>query len=60
MPEDIEILPAPEKLRAGMSGCTVDRDLERIDHPPPLSTEDQEALAEVRELFAKDSPEESR
>jgi hypothetical protein len=60
MPEDIEILPTPENLRAEMSGCTVDRDLEGIEHPPALSTEDQGALAEVRELFTKDSGEESR
>jgi hypothetical protein len=60
MPEDIEILPSPENLSEEMSGCKVDRDLEGIEHPPPLSTEDQGALAEVRELFAKDSAEESR
>ncbi len=60
MPEDIEILPTPENLRAEMSGCTVDRDLEGIEHPPPLSTEDQEALAEVRALFANDSGEQCR
>ena len=59
MPEDIEILPTPENLRIQMSGCAVDRDLEGTEHPPPLSTEDQEALAaEVRELFTKDSGEE--
>jgi len=60
MPEDAEILPTCENLRLEMSGCTVDRDLEGIVDPPPLSTEDQEALAQVRELFAKDSAEESR
>jgi hypothetical protein len=60
MPEDIDILPAPENLRAEMSGCAVDRDLEEIEHPPPLSTEDQETLAQVRELLAEDSAEESR
>ncbi|MDQ3864052.1 MAG: hypothetical protein M3317_11250 [Actinomycetota bacterium] len=60
MPEDIEILPTPENLRAEMSGCAVDRDLEEIEHPPPLSAENQEALAEVRELFAKDSGEEGQ
>jgi hypothetical protein len=60
MPEDIEILPTPENLRAEMSGCTVDRDLDGIEHPPPLSTEDQGVLAEVRELFAKEQVEESR
>ncbi len=60
MPKDTEILPAPENLRPEMSGCTVDRDLEGIEHPPPLSTEDQRASAEVRELFAKDLEEERR
>jgi hypothetical protein len=60
MPEDIEILPASEDLRAEMSGCTVDRELEGIEYPPPLSTEDQEALAQLRQLFEEDSAEESR
>jgi len=60
MPEDIEILPAPETLSEEMSGCTVDHDLEGIEHPPPLPTEDQGTLAEVRELFAKDLGEECR
>jgi hypothetical protein len=60
MPEDIEILPASEELKAKMSGCTVDRDLEGIVSPPPLSTEDQEALAQLRQLFEEDSAEESR
>jgi hypothetical protein len=59
MPEDIEILPTPEDLEAGVSGCAVDRDLEGIEHPPPLSAEDRDALAEVRELFAKEQVKES-
>jgi hypothetical protein len=57
MPEDTEILPAPEDLRAEMSGCAVDRDLEGIEYPPPHPTEDQDILAEVRELFTNDSEE---
>jgi hypothetical protein len=35
MPEDQEILPAPEELEEAMNGCTVDRDFEGIQHPPP-------------------------
>ena len=60
MPEDTEILPAPEDLGAEPSGCAVDRDLEGIEHPPPPSTEDEEVLAEVRELFAEDAGDEAR
>jgi hypothetical protein len=60
MPEDTEILPAPENLSTELSGCTVDCDLEGIEHSPPLPTENQEALAQVRELLAEDSAEESR
>jgi hypothetical protein len=60
MPRDTEILPTPEDIEQEMSGCTVDRDLEGIEHPPPLSTGDQETLAQVRELLAADSEEESR
>ena len=37
MPEDCEILPAAEDLEGERSGCTVDRDPGRINHPPPLS-----------------------
>jgi len=37
MPEDAEILPAPEDLEEVLSGCSVDRDLGGIQHPPPLS-----------------------
>ncbi len=36
MPEDREILPAPEDL--GGSGCAVDRDSGEIEHPPPPSS----------------------
>jgi len=35
MPEDAEILPAPEELEE--RGCTVDCDSEGIDYPPPSS-----------------------
>ena len=37
MPEDAEILPAPEDLEEVLSGCAVDRDFEGIQHPPPPS-----------------------
>jgi hypothetical protein len=39
MPEDQEILPAPEDLEREMSGCTVDRDSKGIKHPPPPQEE---------------------
>jgi hypothetical protein len=60
MPEDSEILPAPENLGGNPSGCAVDPDLEEIGHPPPPSTEEEEILAEVRELLVKDAGDESR
>ena len=60
LPEDTEILPTPKDLEKEMSGCTIDSDLGEIEHPPPSSTRDQDTLAAVRELFAKDSGKESR
>jgi hypothetical protein len=59
MPEDAEILPAPENLGAEPSGCAVDPDLEGIGPPPPPSTEGEEVLVEVRELFAEDAGDEA-
>jgi hypothetical protein len=38
MPEDQQILPAPEDLEEEVSGCTVDRVFEGIQHPPPPSS----------------------
>jgi len=38
MPEDAEILPAPQDLEEALSGCAVDRDLGGIQHPPPPSS----------------------
>jgi len=36
MPEDAEVLPAPEELVDESSGCAVDRDSGGVSHPPPL------------------------
>jgi hypothetical protein len=35
MPDDAEILPTPEELEGGLSGCAVDRVHEGVSHPPP-------------------------
>jgi hypothetical protein len=63
MPEDTEILPLPEELEIGPSGCTVDRDFGGIEHPPPpVGDESGEAddpqddtFEEVRDLFTSDA-----
>jgi hypothetical protein len=44
MPEDQDILPSPEDLEEEISGCTVDRVSEGIQHPPPpLEPSDSES-----------------